>query len=562
MHPAIAKRAFIPYSLLDHKTVRGVVRDLRYTEVTADRVAYILGNVQADVEDDYEPDEYSYQQTKEPRKITVNECVQVPGGISIPRAYAVKRFPDIRFRDNTVFPRYGKKYPGTITPRDQRQELFFEQLLSEAEKPGPVDILANAPTGTGKSIAAIFMGWQLDTPTLIVVDRNSIASGWLKNFRKLFGQGWTERNVGRVQQDQCDFEGKAFVIAMVHSLASRKYPRSLYNAFGLAVVDEVQSFGGPQFAPTLHMFSARVRAYFTATNRKGAFGRRIKAHTGEPCVVSNQQALQPNAWLLTNTIESAPVMGSDGAITTWLSRQSERNDKIAMLVKSRGHDRDRNVLVLSDRTQQLLYLFDKCKELGVPENVMGIHAGTYQTDNYVIYYKYEGSSKNNRLAVVPGYSIGRTVIRHITDGDYSDITEFPAALYNRLQAGDNIEFVLKRERFSPSDADLDNIRASCQIIFATYGIFSKGVDVPRLDMGVEALPAGNITQPLGRVLRLSDGKAIPEWYAIHDKVEVPTLPSGFKQVSPMEGVLNKFFEGKTSARMAALKRANARVKIQ
>lgn len=414
---------------------------------------------------------------------------------------------------------------------------------------------------SGKTVAGIYLGWQLSTPTLIVVDSNKIASGWLKNFRQFFGQGWTDRRVGRAQQDTCDYQGKAFVIAMAQSLARRNYGREFYNHFGLVVVDEVQVFGGPHFSPILHMFPAKVRAHFTAQNRGGSFGKLIKCHTGKPNVVSSQEVLKPDAWIIKNTLTSSFYALSDGALLSNLSKVEDRNQKLAKLIKQRGYDRGRNVLVLSNRTAQLQHLKQLCRQLGIPDEAMGIHAGTYDTEKYVLYYLLPGSTKRNRLRVVDTYGRGRTVIRHLENGDYSDIEKFPMALYNRLQAGEEIRYELARERYSPTQAELDDITHLCDIIFATYEIFSKGVDVPRLDMGVEALPSGNVTQPVGRVLRLLDGKAKPEWYAIHDVVELPTDPNNpFPKNDRMAEIMTKYFNGKTAARIKALKAKDATVR--
>ena len=138
----------------------------------------------------------------------------------------------------------------------------------------------------------------------------------------------------------------------------------------------------------------------------------------------------------------------------------------------------------------------------------------------------------------------------------------PEALYNRLQRGEKITFEQAREQYSPSQHELDNITHSCQIIFATYEIFSKGVDVPRLDMGVEALPSGNVKQPAGRILRISDGKETPEWYAIHDTIEAVKDDNGFVRDKDKVDILTKYFDGKTQARIKALRGHGAKVKIQ
>jgi superfamily II DNA or RNA helicase len=535
-------------------------RALKFKEMSIDRMAAIAEGVA--VEDDAQLEENTY--TGNWVEVAVNEFWEVHGGISVPRGWAINNWNHLRWADRTVNPKHRIKMKGSISPRDQRQAMFFENLMSAAEQHGPQDILANATTGSGKTVAGIFMGWQLGYRTIIVVDSNKIASGWLKNFRQFFGQGWTERKVGRIQQDRCEWEDKAFSIALAQSLAVRDYGREFYRAFGLQIVDEVQVFGGAHFSQVLHMFPARVRVGFTAENRKGAFGRLIRSHLGDTRVVSKQEVLKPDAWIIRNKLKRKLRAFNDGQMLTQLAFNEERNEKLSKLITTRGFQRNRNVLVLSNRTRQLQYLRDMCAKRGVPIEVMGIHAGTYQTDRYVVYYKYQGSKKLNRLCVCDSYYLAGNKIRDAVAGRFDNFESFPTALYNRLQAGDTVRFSSKREEYSPTQNELDNITHSCQIIFATYEIFSKGVDVPRLDMGVEALPAGNIRQPVGRVLRVLDGKATPEWYAIHDYIETPKPDENdpFPAVDHDVQVQNRFFGDKTKARIAALKVAGARIKRQ
>lgn len=552
MKPTLGKRAFVPNGLLDPITVRQAKRSLKFSQVSADRISHILAAYEpenGDEEFDYEQHDY----TVVGDTVTVNEYRACRGGVSLPRAWAKAKWPNIDWQDNTVYRTHDIPFKGRITARDERQAKFFEGLLAAAETPGPQEILAVATTGSGKTVAGIYLGWQLSTPTLIVVDSNKIAGGWLKNFRQFFGQGWTERNVGRVQQDQCDYKGKAFVITMAQSIARRRYAPEFYSHFGCVVVDEIQVFGGPHFSPILYMFPARVRVAVTAEEKTGPFGRLIRTHVGAPRVVSQQEVLKPNAYLAKNEVEPFWCF-NDGALLTNLSTRRERNERLAQLIYNRGFKRERQVLAMSNRTNQLLTIRNRLVELGVPEDEVGIHAGTYQTNRYVLYYILEGSKKRNRLGLYDTRARAYSARDRIERGDYGDIP-MPEALYNRLQRGETVTFETSREQFSPTQFELDNITHSCSIILATYEIFSKGVDVPKLDMGVELLPVGNLKQPLGRILRIKEGKAIPEWYALHDFVKVD---GGF--VRPEAGILNKYFSDKTKQRIAALKKAGAKIK--
>jgi hypothetical protein len=241
-------------------------------------------------------------------------------------------------------------------------------------------------------------------------------------------------------------------------------------------------------------------------------------------------------------------------LLTNLSQIPERNDKIAQLIYRRGYQRGRNVLILSNRTDQLKELQDRCIALGLPADKMGLHVGGYTTGNLVVYYAYTEGGKRTKIVTVANRAEAQAVIREMKAGRHNTF-DLPAAFVKKLKAGVKVEYSFDKEVHNPSQSELDDITNSCQIIFATYEIFSKGVDVPRLDMGVEALPSGNVKQPLGRVLRLYAGKPNPEWYAIHDTIEQ-------NDEDQRTYLLTEWFNGKTEMRVEALRKAKAKIKFQ
>jgi len=491
-----------------------------------------------------------------------DEFWRVPCGYSLPRAWAVENLKGMPWVDNTESPRWPMKYPAQIKPWTDQQTAFFAKLLEAANSSDKwQDILAVATTGSGKTVAGLYLGQQLRTPTIIIVDRTKIGNGWIKQATQFFGAAWVRKHVGWVQQDRCEWEGKPYVIALGQSLSRRDYGPDFYNHFGLAIVDEVQVFGGPSMSPNLHMFPARVRLALTAENRGGEFGKLIKTHVGKTRVTSKQEVMHPHAYILRNDIKHTFYCQSEGALLTNLSQLTARNARIASLIKNRAYDRGRQTLVMSNRTAQLVDLKRRCIALGIPDETMGLHMGSYISDRFVLSYRLSDTGPKRKVGVYDSRSRAQTASRHITDltGSYFEPDKLPKTLYNRLQSGETVSWDISREEYKPSNSELDDITNSCQIIFATYEIFAKGVNVPRLDLGIEALPTGNLKQPLGRILRIAEGKLTPEWYAIHDQIK-PDDPLSVNTAAM--GFLNNYFAAKTNARMAALKKAKAKVSNQ
>jgi len=64
--------------------------------------------------------------------------------------------------------------------------------------------------------------------------------------------------------------------------------------------------------------------------------------------------------------------------------------------------------------------------------------------------------------------------------------------------------------------ELDATKNTKRILFATFGMFAKGVDVPRLSAGVDCTPRSRAQQVHGRILRVQEDKPIPIWVTIRD----------------------------------------------
>lgn len=65
--------------------------------------------------------------------------------------------------------------------------------------------------------------------------------------------------------------------------------------------------------------------------------------------------------------------------------------------------------------------------------------------------------------------------------------------------------------------ELEYIKKHSRIIFATYQMMKEGVDIPRLDAGIDATPRTDAIQLVGRIRRPFEGKPKPVWYTIVDR---------------------------------------------
>jgi hypothetical protein len=121
-----------------------------------------------------------------------------------------------------------------------------------------------------------------------------------------------------------------------------------------------------------------------------------------------------------------------------------------------------------------------CAYHGIPEEEMGLYCGLRSV------WKYDKDPKPPRRPF--GYVRG---------------TEYTP-----------VAFIPVRKKI-PNKA-LARVKAEARILFATFGMFTKGVDVPRLNGGVDCTSRSKAKQVHGRILRAVDGKLVPIWVTLRD----------------------------------------------
>ena len=87
---------------------------------------------------------------------------------------------------------------------------------------------------THNTVMALKIISELKKKTLVIVHKEFLLQQW----KERINQFLPTAQVGRIQGDIIDIEGKDIVIGMLQSLSMKKYPSSIFQNFGLTVVDE------------------------------------------------------------------------------------------------------------------------------------------------------------------------------------------------------------------------------------------------------------------------------------------------------------------------------------
>jgi hypothetical protein len=336
------------------------------------------------------------------------------------------------------------------------QAEFMDKLLAAAK--ARYAVIGKAGTGNGKTVTGMWVASKLGGTTLIIAPSVAIAYNWKDEL--MLHLGLEEHEIGWVQSaKKCNFRGKKFVIVVLHSLAQCTYPPAFYRYFRTVIYDEVQDLGAEMFSRCMGRMLARYQIALSATpERKDGCTALFTNYFGADLV---EAAEDPPMECIAKMVDYVLPFGpgkfpqNPAIALSILAKLPTRNALIASWVNTL-YKKKRIILVLSDRIDQLVHLREFVSETyGIPLWESCIYAA---------------------------------------------------------------QEIVKGRRVSIPDTELQRRkkRDSIRIYYATYGVFKKGENIPRLNAGVEATPRSDGKQPPGRIRRRLPGKPKPFWVSIRD----------------------------------------------
>lgn len=306
-----------------------------------------------------------------------NMAVRVGNHLHVPRNFAPHPVgdQDKRIR-RPALPAINCK----VGPRNEDQARVIAES-TELLKKG-INHIAECPTGWGKTYLGSAVGAALCQPTLIVVTKNDLMKEWYNTLINLVGVDPSQ--IGKVQQDECVWQGKRFVLAMVHSLVKPdKYPEEMYRYFGMLVLDEVHLMGAETFVRTCQLVPAQLRLGLSATpDRSDGKMDMVKAHIGPVRVRGVDIPMIPKilvkqtGWKIPRKEDGKPIPHAPGKmthITKIMAKDPFRNMEIAKFATA-AYDKGRRILLVSELTDHL-ELMHKILGKQIPGNDIDYYIG-------------------------------------------------------------------------------------------------------------------------------------------------------------------------------------------
>jgi len=115
--------------------------------------------------------------------------------------------------------------------------------------------------GAGKTVMALKIISELKKKTLVIVHKEFLLQQWTERINQFLPTA----QVGRIQGDIIDIEGKDIVIGMLQSLSMKKYPSYIFQHFGLTIIDECHHIAAEVFSNALFQIVTKYMLGLSAT---------------------------------------------------------------------------------------------------------------------------------------------------------------------------------------------------------------------------------------------------------------------------------------------------------
>ena len=251
-------------------------------------------------------------------------------------------------------------FAGSIRPAQ-------EPVVNSFLKPEPHDGIISLQTGGGKTVCALYIASQLRLPTIVLVHNTFLRDQWIDRIRAFLPSA----RIGTVQGDTLDIENKDIIVGMLQSVCMKEYAAKTFSKIGLVIVDECHHIASEAFSQAIPKLTSKYMLGLSATpDRKDRLTYMLNWFLGPLLYVSNKGD-KVDEKVKVEVVEYDPkdekyneiIYNNSGVMFTTLmiNKVAEYEPRNRMLVELIGDvfmEKDRNILVLSDRVEHVKTLFD------------------------------------------------------------------------------------------------------------------------------------------------------------------------------------------------------------
>ncbi len=292
--------------------------------------------------------------------------VETETDIYVPKHYGIETYGPIKTSERDVpktDPRFWE-FAGSL--RETQQDVVKSYLCPE-----PRDGILSLQTGGGKTVCALYIASRLQVPTIVLVHNTFLRDQWLDRIKAFLPKA----RIGSVQGETLDIENKDIVVAMLQSVSMKGYSAKTFERFGLVIVDECHHIASEAFSQSVPKLTSKHMLGLSATpERKDRLMYVINWFLG-PLLYKSDTTDKVDEKVRVEVYEFEPehtsyndvIYNQAGVMFTTLMinkvvEYEPRNKMIVEILEDLFEDKEREILLLTDRVDHTKVLFDMLPE--------------------------------------------------------------------------------------------------------------------------------------------------------------------------------------------------------
>ena len=267
--------------------------------------------------------------------------------------------------------------------RDEQKQIVQAYLDTVHGKSGSGGGLLEVPCGKGKTVMGIKIFCELKKKLIVFVNKGFLANQWTERLQQFAPTA----RVGRIQGPTIEIENKDVVIAMIQSVAMKEYPVSLFESFGLTIIDEVHHISSEVFSNTLFKCVTPFMLGLSATmNRKDGTTHVFKLFLGEIVYKGKRDTSDPVVVRAIDYYVDDPEFNTvvcdfrgNAQYSTMIVKLCEYNRRSEFILRILCDLVEENpaqqMIVLAHNKSLLKYLYDAIEHRGIASGSVGYYIG-------------------------------------------------------------------------------------------------------------------------------------------------------------------------------------------
>lgn len=292
--------------------------------------------------------------------------VETAEHIYVPKHYGIETYGAVKSSERDVPKTDSKFWEFSGSLRDTQKDVVNSYLCPE-----PRDGILSLQTGGGKTVCALYIASRLQVPTIVLVHNTFLRDQWLDRIKAFLPKA----RIGSVQGETLDIENKDIVVAMLQSVSMKDYSQNTFARFGLVIVDECHHIASEAFSQAVPKLTSKHMLGLSATpERKDRLMHVINWFLG-PLLYKSDTTDKVDEKVKVEVYEFEPehnsynevIYNQSGVMFTSLMinkvvEYEPRNKMIVEILEDLYEEKDREILLLTDRVDHTKVLFDMLPE--------------------------------------------------------------------------------------------------------------------------------------------------------------------------------------------------------